>query len=356
MRSVSMVSLSMASLLVLVTAACGDDNDVRPDAAAIDAAPDAPPNPGGCDYTEQFDSANDDIFGGGTPEATGKSFTSTTVLCGSIDSTHYMADETLVDIDGFAFTVPAEGDVLITLAGAGLETVEAEFEVYGGAGFTTFVTGGRFVGVHAAASMHLPAGDYAIEVIAFNNAAITAPLPYKVKIVTDAPAARCAELTTGGFAEAGDGGNNAGNDVVLINRSVQPTQTLTAGNDMPEATGIMVAPTMSYRLTGTSAAVAQAGSYFDKDTFAFTTDATTNQVAIRLTWPSTTVDLDYHLFEQDVLPFAHRSIASSLMQDEFKTLAVKPSTTYWLWIGADLQSTALPATYTATVCGGAFTP
>ena len=342
--------------LVLSLPGCGDDAATPPDAGpALDAAPDAG---SACAYTEQFDPTNDDIIGAGTPEPTGLTFGASFTVCGAIDSTHFDVGEAVVDVDGYTFTVAAEADVLVTVSGAGLDTLElVQLQIYGGAGLGTLIADGTFVGDHAVHAVRLAAGTYELAVIASSAAAIAAPIPYQLRVAADAPLARCAEVTAGGYAEATDGATHDGNDVVLIDRSMSPTQALTASaTDAPEATAITVEPALSYRITGTSGSVPQAGSYFDKDTFAFTTGTSTNQVAIRVNWPGSTVDLDYHLFAEGVLPYVHRAIAAATVEDEFRTLPVEPGTTYWLWIGADRSSAGLPVAYTASLCGATFTP
>src|SRR5436190_2116887 len=69
-----------------------------------------------------------------------------------------------------------------------------------------------------------------------------------------------------------------------------------SGTDMPEASGITAAPSTAYRIQGTSAAVDPPDDYEDRDTFAFTTSATTTQMSIRLNWAATTVDFDYRVY------------------------------------------------------------
>ena len=41
---------------------------------------------------------------------------------------------------------------------------------------------------------------------------------------------------------------------------------------------------------------------------------------------------------------------------EAATFSVKPGTAYWLLVGAKAGGTGLPASYSATLCGAAFTP
>ena len=356
MRRLSASLLALASSL----AACGDDRPAAPDAGLDAAAPiDAPPTPGVCDFAELRDLTNDDIVGAGTPELTNATLATGLTVCGAIDPGHFNVAEAVVDVDGYTFAVATETDLLVTLSGAGLEALElVQLQLYGGGGLNMIAANTRLVGDHAVFSLHVQPGSYELAVIASSAMELTSPIAYQMRIGVDAPATRCAALTTGGYTEATDGASNDGNDVVGIDRSMNPTNTLTASTtDAPEPTGVVVAPATSYRLVGTSANVARVGSYFDRDTFAFTTGPTTNQVTIRLNWPGTTIDLDYHVYDEGRVPYIYRSISPSTMEAELQTLAVAPSTTYWLWVGADyVMSTGLPVTYAATVCGATFAP
>lgn len=356
-----------ASLLALASslAACGDDLDGAVDVCLVDgctpdATPvDAPPTPGVCDFAELRDLTNDDIVGAGTPELTNATLATSLTLCGAIDAGHLDVAEAVVDADGYTFAVATETDLLVTLSGAGLEALElVQLQLYGGGGLNMIAANTRFVGDHAVFSLHVLPGSYELAVIASSTVELASPIAYQIRVGVDAPATRCAALTTGGYTEATDGAQSDGNDVVGIDRSMNPTNTLTASTtDAPEPTGVVVAPATSYRLVGTSANVARVGSYFDKDTFAFTTGPATNQVAIRLNWPGATVDLDYHVYAEGQVPYLYRSIAPATMEAEFQTFAVEPSTNYWLWVGADyVMSTGLPVTYAATVCGATFAP
>lgn len=357
---------ALCSLLVLALAACGDDGHTHtlPDApptgdGSVDAALDAPPLPPGCDYAEARDTTNDDIFASGTPEPTGLTLAPQAVVCGQVDIAHYDATEQVVDVDGFTVTLAADADVLLTISGAGADAISLfTLEVYGGSGFTEFQASADFYGDHGVTSVRLPAGTYEFVMAALHTAALSAPVPYEIRIATDAPDTRCPEVTTGGHVEGGDGATSDGNDVVRIDYSAATVQSLTVlPTDVPEATGIVVTPANNDRLAGSLADIATPDSYEDKDTYQFTTSATTNQLAIRLTWPSTTADLDYFLFEAGTLPSIGGARRTALAGPELQTFSVKPNTSYWLLIGAYAgTSTGLPATYSATLCGAAFTP
>jgi hypothetical protein len=111
-------------------------------------------------------------------------------------------------------------------------------------------------------------------------------------------------------------------------------------------------------VTGISELVDPDDDYQDRDTFAFTTGSATTQMSIRLNWAATTVDLDYRVYPETTA--APLSIVGGLDESqseyEFETFAVKPNTTYWLWVAAEDGSTGQPAAYGATLCGATWSP
>jgi hypothetical protein len=42
--------------------------------------------------------------------------------------------------------------------------------------------------------------------------------------------------------------------------------------------------------------------------------------------------------------------------EEYNVIAVKPDSSYWIWVGSHDGSTALPATYDLTICGASSVP
>ena len=356
----------LVSVAVLSLVACGDDGgSSSPDApdVTVDAAIDAPQVIPGCDYVELNDSGNDDFSGGG-PEETAITFAGTNTLCGRIDPGHFEAggkgEPGVPDIDSFAITLSAPSDVLVTLTGAGIESLGlVELDVYGGDNFEDFIISADFIGNHAVASINLPAGRYELMMLSENATAVTTAIAYKIGINSDTPTARCPKLTTAAtYTEAQDTGTSRGNDVISINYSADPVQALTAvTSDAPEPSGITAAAAMSYRISGSSAAIAVDGSYKDRDTFAFVTGPTANQLSVRLNWPGA-IDLDWYLWEADMVPgHIARSITAVTAEPEFLTFAVKPSTSYWLWVAADAGSTLVaPTAYDLTVCATQFVP
>ncbi len=363
--------IRLLTSVLFVAAACGDDGGSggtvdAPD-QPIDAAPDAPVTPVNCDYTEQADATNDDFSGSvanGVPEPTGKTVSSTTTtICGKLDSGHYIGADQLVDIDGFVFAASGEVDVRIDLTLTGTKTVDyLSLNVYTGPNLSDDVgTTAKFEGNHAVLDVHLSpvSGMFELLVFAGNTTATTAPISYVAKISIDQPATRCPKSTAAAtYTEQRDtaGNGHHGNDMVLIGGT--PSQMLTADTtDMAEPTGVVIAPATSYHLVGSSADIAAMNAYKDRDTFELTTGATTSEVAVRLNWPGTVQDLDYYLFAKDTVPMIGRSITALKREDELKTFAVKPSTTYWVLVGNDPASLAGAAVpYDVTVCGAAFAP
>lgn len=345
-----------------LVAACGDaKNSARPDAAVpVDGDTingdvfDGSIEPV-CDFVEMADTTNAMIS---AAEATGLTLASKLTLCGTVNTGHYEAGSELVDSDGFSFTLAADTDILVHIASAGFDVADDTILQIRKNGVTQFFGFGVVVGDHGTLATRLPAGEYVALMGTFNGSALATAIDYRITIATDMPATRCARVTTGGFAEAGDGSGD-GNDVIEYDASANPSSSLTPAADTAEATGFIVEPAMQYRVTGTSAAVDPADDYEDRDTFQFTTGATTTQMTIRLNWASTAMDLDYRVYpvigSGDPLSIVG-GLDESLMEEEFETFAVKPNTAYWLWIAAEDGATGQPSAYDATVCGEAYAP
>jgi hypothetical protein len=340
---------ALAALAVLV--ACGGDHP------ATDANGDAPADTGPpltCGYTEKADATNSNAAGA---EATGLTLAGSTLLCGKLDSGHYDGGTQTVDVDAFAFTVSAASDLVARVYGSGAETLDTVALQITSMDGSMQLAFGVFVGDHAALIVHLPAGQYLAAVSAFSASALGAAVDYKVRFDPDT-AGRCAKLTSGGYTETNDGAGS-GNDMVNYDESASTPKTLTAATtDMPEPTGITVAAGTPAHIAGSSANVNPADSYMDRDTYLFSTGAGVNEMSIRLNWSATTVDFDYLVMPvptTTVNDFAG-GLATANSEDEFQTFAVKPSTMYWLWVGAYDGATGLPATYDATLCAGSFTP
>ncbi|MGE3544271.1 MAG: hypothetical protein AB7L28_10075, partial [Kofleriaceae bacterium] len=262
-RQITLFSLSAA----LVACGGGKDNDdnnnndgmpvfmdasVQADAPApdIDAPIDGPELPEGCDFAELADATNDNILNmAGVPEATGLSFSAaTTTVCGAVNTGHFDDMNQVVDIDTFTISVAANSRVLLTMQGAGIETL-GEVNVFID-GEDSSITAPVY-GNQAVANGSLAAGEYTITVLAFNPTAPAADVSYKVKIVPDDPDTRCATATAAAdFTEANDGANNTGNDMVDVRFSgdAATRRVLTAAVDSAEPTGLTMASGTTYRL------------------------------------------------------------------------------------------------------------
>ncbi|HUS30555.1 MAG TPA: hypothetical protein VMZ53_18725 [Kofleriaceae bacterium] len=337
--------------LLLAVAACGDDSGgTNPDAPlggngdGGDGSMDVP-----CSYTEMSDPGNASST---TPEVTNITFATKAVLCGKVDTGHFDATEQQVDQDIYKLTFAADTDLIIHFTGAASGLDELAVQVAQTAARAGY---GSWTHDHGALVAHVTAGDWYVTAGAFKASDATAAFPYKIVIETDTPG-RCAHLTTGGFTEAGDGTNNVGNDMIEYDSSADPTKRLTTGStDTPEATGVLTAPGMQYRLTGTAANVNASDDYQDRDTYEFMTDAATNELSVRLNWDGTTRDFDFLAVPQNSVKLVGAGLDNATTADEFETFAVKPSSTYWIWVGA-YDGAALPTNYDITVCASTYTP
>ena len=342
-------SLALVSLLF---AGCGDDAPAHEADAAVDTMPPIDAAPTGCDYTEQRDTTNDVIAPGGTGEDTGIMLATRSVICGAFEHTHFDGDIT-VDVDTYTISLVSPADVLVRIRGAGAEAIElVGVDIYGGATFDQHVGAVTFYGDHGVTGVHLTVGTYQLIPFALASQAITATVPYQLEVAIDAPTTRCAELTTGGYAEATDGANSTGNDVVQF-PSGAPSALTASTTDAPEPSGLVLAPATSGRLTGSAADVATADRYEDKDTFALAS-GTANELTVRLAWPGA-ANLDFYLFEAGNPDPVLRALATGAGA-ETATFSLKPSTDYWLLVGALAGGTGLPASYSATVCGASYPP
>lgn len=352
------MSLTRSSVVVVVLAvsACGGDDggSQHSDAAVTDTLQTSDAAlPAGCDYVEQRDTTNDDVAPAtGTAEVTNLIVATHTAICGNFEHTHFDGDIT-VDIDAYRIGVASDTDVLFRIAGAGSENIElVGVDIYGGPQLDQRVGGVTFYGDHGVTAVHLAPGTYEVLPFALNSAAITATVPYKLSIDRDMPATRCMDLASGGYAEATDGSSSTGNDVVALPSGAPPALTASTA-DNPEPSGITVVPAMSSRLTGSAADVTTADRYEDKDTFAFATDATANELTVRLAW-TTAANLDFFVFEAGN-PGPVWTSTDTTANAETNMFSLKPSSSYWLLVGAK-PGTGLPAPYSATLCGAVFTP
>jgi hypothetical protein len=342
-------------LLVLLLAtvgaggACGGGSggaDARNDAVTFADAP----LTGTCDYTE-----HDDVDNAATAETTALTVGGAPrTICGAIDRGHLSGD--VVDDDVYAIAVAAGGaDLVVRLDGAGaayLTEVLVEIQDAAGNGHGY----GVYVVDHGVMTTHLAAGTYSVVVEARHVAEIETTVPYHVTIAADVPSMHCPKITAAAnHVEADDGKDFAANDMIYI---VGGAETLTpSATDAPDDTGLVVTSEMSYRITGSSAKVDVAppdgDDYNDRDTFLISTGADTNELDLRLDWTGATNDLDFFLFPEVVGNTTPLDIGGGATSTfgEVQTIAVAPSSRYWLWVGGFDSSKALPTTYDVSICG-----
>lgn len=337
-------ALSVLTLLV----ACGDDGgSVKVDAGntAIDTmVSDAPSD---CDYTEQSDLTND-TSETGTAEATGLTFTTKSVVCGTIDHTHF--DGLTVDADAYTLSVAADTDVIVRMVapqGASLELFG--IDIYPGTSSTPLALT-YYYGNHAVMIARVPAGTFELLPYALASAQATSSVPYKIEVTTDMPDMRCPELTTGGYTEANDGPQDTGNDVISYPMGNPPA----IGSGTAEPTNIVIAPDFSNRIVGDSANVTATDKYEDTDTFLFATGAGTNELTVRLDWATAATNLDWILYEKNTTNGVGFGVATSTTGPELKMFAVKPNAEYWLAVSGAVGTNNVA--YNATLCGAQFNP
>jgi hypothetical protein len=359
-----MHSARLIAFLALTTFACGDNHDQQlpPDARQADAAVDAAVPT--CEYTEAMDADNDALFGTSNGEDTALMHAGTAkqTICGKINSNHYDANSQLIDVDSFIVHVTNMGGTRLTLTGAGAEALGLVLIEIDDVTLGDYEVG-TFVGDHAVTAIDLVPGDYLVQVSAFDDMAPTADVAYRLTMNPDNAATRCPKSTAAAsHTENADGITSDMNDVyeVRYGGAANPKRAFTAAlTDQPESVTAAIAANMSYRISGdlsdpTVTPASWADSFKERDTYAITTGATTKELGVRLNWAGTTADLDVLVFPMnDLVDFAD-AYDNRSMEDEFVTFAVKPSTTYWFFVGADDSST-VPVAYDLTVCGGSFT-
>jgi len=306
-----------------------------------------------CDYAE-----HDDVGNGTTAEASNVTAGDHAVrLCGAIDSGS--GDPLLgsIDDDSYRVSVATPGPMLVNIYGAdGVELLdEMSVRFFDTAANPRLLGEGHFdpaLAGHGAFIITLDAGDYDLVVSARAHGTLSVPLDYRIRL---APMPACDAVTAPtDYTEAkdADANGNTGNDVVDVDFSASPSFTMSTTASVPEPTGLAIAAGEHYLIEGGASADARADEYLDRDTYELTTDDTTNELAIRLDWDSDGTDLDYILFEKDVMTPVVTANTTSTTRRELAMFAVKPSTTYWLWIG-DFKGSQ-PSVYHATVCGNHF--
>ena len=352
----SAVAISLVGLAAV--AACGDNrHEGHPVDAAVDSVIDVPPDAFvECNYTEGHDLTNDYLAVAHAFEETDIKFATggTRTVCGTVNNGHYDSANGSIDIDNYGITVTEATDVLVRLTGSG--TAISSLGVFIGDDNDVGLVGSYYVGNHAVFSTHLAAGHYHFSVEAYDDHDAAASVPYEMRITTDVPDNRCKHVATAAdYTEAHDGVLSDSNDVVAIDYNNFPTRELTGSlTDVPEPTNLVLGTTRNYVVEGISASTAVHGSYFDRDTYLFTSGADANEMTVRLNWPGAS-DLDFYVFQEGIVSTSlARAETRHAGEGEFATFAVKPMSRYWLWVGADNTSSGLPVVYDATICPSKF--
>jgi hypothetical protein len=379
----STFSVRFSSILFVAAAACGGStpSETSPDAGMTGSGSDtgsgsgsdtgsgsgsdvgsgsgsAAPTPLTCDYIEQQDTTNDFYEDDPGIEETGMTFSGTQkVICGVVNNGHFDGYYQHVDVDNYGFTVSQDANVFITL-----RATAADMNAISTVGFFAYnadtyqTIGGYFVGDHGAATAMLTAGDWQIDIEASDNQDAASTVDYQLVISPDDPASRCATLGENpSYVEAHDGIDSTGNDMLSDNSGDQHP-TMLGSASTPESTGMSMSGGTRYLIQGVSADVASmyGDSYFDRDTYLVTTDATTNQLSFRINQTSGSAVLDYYVLSPNS---SFQLTETAYGTQTMATLAVQPSSSYWVWVGAESDSqtpAVLPVDYGITLCAETF--
>ena len=292
-----------------------------------------------CDYSEL-----DDVSNGTTAEPAGVVIDGVRDVCGTVEGGHYDGATSTIDVDRFAVTMPADGTVLVRIASPAdatpLSRVSAR--IFDATANPRLLADIPLTGDHGAQLVALAAGDYVIAVTATASGDLEGTLPYRVQLVANP---ECAAATFTAYAETA-----ADNDAIAIDFTATPTTSAMTGT--AEATGLTATANTTLHIAGSADGTAHTDSYADRDSFAFVTDDTANELTVRLDWPDAAADLDFYVFDGNLNQIAAGDLGKAGAQ-EMQTFAVQPGTAYTLWVGG-FKGTHAPATYDATVCGTHF--
>lgn len=319
---------------------------------------DPPIDPSCGDYVEMSDRYN----AGG--EDTGITVNAGTVtICGRLDAYHFVPRPEApgygyVDEDAFLVKFVGDGEYLVSLEIMGADVPEyTELHVNPQFGYPGY---GLVRGQTAATWVELSDGIVPISVQATGSAPLQGSLPYKLRIRRDSPKTRCPPVAAGSatqkYAEAKDGSNSNGNDVLRYIFQVGEQMLTPSNADAPEPSGIVLKPGDHSLIQGSSAKIDSQEDYADVDTFAFTTGAA-GVLTARLDWTGNKTDLDLMLFAENKYQqqLVYAASYDTVGPEEF-TFHVEPQTKYWLYVAGAATSAVLPMAYNVTLCGETFTP
>lgn len=330
-------------------AACGTDRApvTSPVDSTSDTSPDTPTPPAGCDYAELDDLLNDPTLGNGVAEQTQLTLADTLLICGRVDNQHLIEDR--VDVDAFQITLADRTELRIDFAGAA--SVLAKLEVTVIDDSNAVVERGSFVGTHVAFHTALASGNYRLVVTATNASDLAAGFDYKLRAVAN-PAACVRVTAAAAYAEAADGPQSTGNDMIEIRYATGARTLTTANNDDPEPSGLALAAT-DLRITGQSADVDAPDDFRDRDTYLFETGAH-DELAIRIDWTGD-ADLDVFVFPESTVAEIGRGTTVGKTAPERAVFPVLANTRYWLWVGS-YDSSGAAVDYDVTLCPTTFVP
>ena len=323
------IALLVGRVVVGALGACGDN-----------ASP--------CYYTETDDATNDT-----TAEMTNLTVSADPEhVCGAFDGGHHDDLLGIVDTDTYRVDIETAGPLLVELVGGDgvdqLHDIAVQFLTT--AAQPAIAAVGHYypaLADHGAYVVTLAAGSYDMQVTLYDAGDLVGSIDYRVRL---APMPPCDTLATPNYSEQSDATNGA---IAVDYTNASQSFTMIAG-DTPEASGVSVDAGHSYMIAGNAGTTAGTDQYLDRDTYAFATNENTNELAIRLDWQGMASDLDFIVFEaQSVTPVVASNTTSD-MAGELAVFGVKPSTPYWLWIGAFAGGTTAATAYTATVCGTHF--
>lgn len=339
------LALALAALAALGGCGGGDDSSIVDGQVAPDAG-------GGDAATLDCYAERDDRDNGSAPEPTGLSFAGKRIaMCGAVDIDHPGGE--LIDRDLYQVTVAPAALVVVRLSaplGAAVDRLELTVRDAGGARALARLRAGN-----AVTTLALPQGEYVLGVEA-RSAGAAVVIPYRLEVYADDPALRCPPMTGGTVHDEVDesGAGHRANDVVEVRQSppLLVTAATAVDTDAPDDTGQAVSAGGRFAITGLSAGVATTGDeYRDRDTFAFFTGATTNQLELRATWTGGIADLDLLVFDAGKPGEPMGTPTAALIGEEIVVTAVEPQHQYWLWVGGSRRSTTLPVSYVIHVCG-----